>query len=114
MFNLMFWRRRQPWWERYGANFEARLPSFEMPRVDMPRFRTPEMPQMPDMPYYHRRSGFDWGRWWPYVAGAALIGAALAYFYNRGFGPMEEYVFPGASRGNGVTQREPVGTTTAY
>ena len=119
MFNVMFWRRRQPWWERYGVGFEMKMPSFEMPSVSVPKFKTPEMPHMsmpnvsmPDMPYYHRQSGFDWGRWWPYMLGAALVGAAFAYFYKQGFGPVSEYVFPNPSQGNGheSTYREPAGT----
>jgi hypothetical protein len=114
MVNVMFWRRRQPWWERYGVGFEMKLPSFEkpsfdMPSFDMPKFRAPEMPHV-NVPYYHRQSGFDWGRWWPYMLGAALIGAAFAYFYKQGFGPVEEYVFPSTSHGNGASHRDPVTT----
>ena len=128
MFNVMFWRRRQPWWERYG--FEMRMPSFEMPSVSVPRFKAPEMPHvrmphmsmpqmgMPEVPYYHRQSGFDWGRWWPYMLGAALVGAAFAYFYKQGFAPVEEYVFPNPSRENGygstTTYREPAGTYAGH
>ena len=121
MFNVMFWRRRQPWWQRYGAGIEMKMPSFEMPHfrapemphMQMPHMRMPQM-SMPDMPYYHRQSGFDWGRWWPYMLGAALVGAAFAYFYKQGFAPVEEYVFPSTSPGNGASHREPVGAHTGY
>jgi hypothetical protein len=126
MFNLMFWRRRQPWWQRYGAGIEMKMPSFEMPH-----FKAPEMPHvsmpnvsmpnvsmpnvsMPDMPYYHRQSGFDWGRWWPYMLGAALVGAAFAYFYKQGFAPMQEYVYPNTSRENGAPYRETAGAHAGY
>ena len=121
MFNVMFWRRRQPWWERYGVGFEMKMPSF-----DMPKFKTPDMPQMsmpnvsmphmsmPEVPYYHRQSGFDWGRWWPYMAFAALLGAGFAYFYKQGFGPVGEYVFPNPSHENGASHREPVGAYAGH
>ena len=116
MFNVMFWRRRQPWWQRYGAGIEMKMPSFEMPHFrapEMPHMRMPQM-SMPDMPYYHRQSGFDWGRWWPYMLGAALVGAAFAYFYKQGFGPVTEYVFPNAAHENGASHREPVTTHAGY
>ncbi|HEY3083251.1 MAG TPA: BON domain-containing protein [Chloroflexota bacterium] len=62
MFDVMFWRRRRPWWQRLGAGFDLKVPSFEAPEVEVPRFRMPwertrrfEAPQLPS-PHF-------WARW---------------------------------------------------
>jgi hypothetical protein len=61
MIDVMFWRRRRPWWQRFGAGFELKAPSFEAPEVEMPRFRAPWAdgrrfagPQLPG-PYFWAR-----------------------------------------------------------
>jgi hypothetical protein len=62
MIDVVFWRRRRPWWQRLGAGLELKVPSFEAPSVEAPRLRSPwarsrrfEMPQLPSQHF--------WARW---------------------------------------------------